>query len=105
MATRKSDTRGLTIASRAESERPEGTQTLADEIEARDLIIGPKRSSDPADGNPEDGDLAQGTGMIFISDGSAGVTGDDNDVVVAINNGGTINTAVLMNKDGTAGGL
>lgn len=98
MARLTSNRLGLSVPSRADSEVPEEVKTLINDLEARDHIF-QKRSSDPGDGNPEDGDLPQGNAMMWVSDGSG--TGSDNDVILAINNGGSINASVLMNASGT----
>jgi len=47
----------------------------------------PTLSSDPW--------LAEGTTKIYVSDGSADVTGDDGDVILAVNSGGTTKTKIL----------
>lgn len=98
MSRRKTQRHGLSLPSRSESEQPEEAITLINDLEDRDWVF-QKRSSDPGDGDPEDGDLPQGTAMIFVSDGTG--TGSDNDVILAVNNGGTVNASVLMNAAGT----
>lgn len=49
-----------------------------------------QRSSDP--GTSEIGD---GEATIYVSDGTAQVTGDDGDVILAVNSGGTVKTTTL----------
>lgn len=54
----------------------------------------PTKEIDPAAGTG-DGQLPEGQTTIYVSDGSAGVTGADGDVIVAVNSGGTIKTKIL----------
>lgn len=98
MSRRNTQRLGLSKPSRSESESPEEAITLINDLESLDHIF-QKRSSDPGDGNPEDGDLPQGNAMMWVSDGSG--TGSDNDVILAVNNSGTVNASVLMTAAGT----
>lgn len=50
----------------------------------------PTRGSDPGTAELNDGQTC-----IYVSDGSADVTGDDGDVILAVNSGGTIKTKIL----------
>jgi len=45
--------------------------------------------------DPTTSELAEGRCMVYVSDGSAGATGDDGDVILAINSGGTVKTTTL----------
>jgi len=54
------------------------------------IVTLPTRGSDPGTSILTDGETA-----IYVSDGTADVTGDDGDVILAVNSGGTIKTKIL----------
>lgn len=70
----------------------EGAHLMQDNpvLDVTDMGYGAQRSSDPGTG-----DLDDGESMTYISDGTAGVTGAEGDLVWATNDGGSIKTLVL----------
>jgi len=55
-----------------------------------ELAVNPTRGADPTAA-----ELGEGNSAVYVSDGSADVTGDDGDVILAVNSGGTVKTTTL----------
>jgi hypothetical protein len=55
-----------------------------------ELAVNPTRGADPTAA-----ELGEGNSAVYVSDGSGDVTGDDGDVILAVNSGGTVKTTTL----------
>jgi len=55
-----------------------------------ELAVNPTRGADPTAA-----ELGEGNSTVYVSDGSADVTGDDGDVILAVNSGGAVKTTTL----------